>query len=284
MNYQDDLSNFQKKHQYQSINVGNAKFRYLLCGNGRHTLVFLVGGMGISEMYMNYITELENEYQILTFDYPMEYKTLQDVSNGISELLKKLNIKKAVFIGSSLGGYMAQIFARCHKDQTEGICLFSTAGLDETTIKSLKKSHRFIGVMLAIMKIIPYNWLKPSLIKFGMKQSHGASEEEYRYLEDMFRNIVADYTREFDIHMTTLMIDLIRQKPCTPEEFAYLDGKVLLVFPENDVNFTPEMQNTLIAMMPHPMTVGHIDGGHIATVIKIGAYVKAIREFMKAFS
>lgn len=280
MDYQEDLMAFRRGHQYQSINIGNVEFHYLLCGKGSHTIVFLVGGTGISEMYMNYITALEGEYQILTFDYPMAYNTLQEVCDGISLLLKKLNIEKAVFVGASLGGYMAQIFARNHSEQTEGICLFSTAGLDETTIQNLKKSHRYMGVMLVLMKIIPYNCLKPSMIKFSMKQANGTSDEEYRYLEDMFRSIFADYTREFDIHMTTLIIDVSNQKPCTAGEFAYLDNKVLLVFPEKDINFPPEMQKALTEMMTNPMVVNGLEGGHVSTLIKTDTYIKALREFM----
>lgn len=281
MNYREDLTKFCENHQYQKINVENAEFRYLLCGSGSQTLVFLVGGTGVSEMYMNYITALEKDYRILTFDYPMEYTSLKELCEGISLLLTKLSIPKAIFVGSSLGGYVAQIFAAAHHEQTEGMCLFSTAGLDEQTITNLKKSHKYVGVMFALMKIIPYNWLKPFLIKVSMKHVSDASNEEYRYLDDMFRFIFQDYTKEFDMHMTKLMIDISNQHPYTEKDFRYLDGRVLLIFPEKDASFTPEMQNDLKKIMTNPVVIDNVKGGHVATMIKVKQYVDAIRSFVK---
>ena len=81
--------------------------------------------------------------------------------------------------------------------------------------------------------------------------------------------------------MTTLLMDLMNQVPCTPEEYAYLEGRVLLILPKNDNSFTPEMQEDLIATMPDSVIVGGIDSGHISTLLEVDRYVEELRRFVE---
>lgn len=91
-------------------------------------------------------------------------------------------------------------------------------------------------------------------------------------------------TPKLDLHMTTLLMDLMNQTPCTPEEFAYLKGRVLLILPENDGSFTPEMQEDLIKMMPESVVVEGIDSGHISTLLEADRYVEELRRFLEGLS
>lgn len=68
--YEEELAVFLSMHPYRDLCIDGAEYHYLLCGKGETTLVFLVGGMGLSYLYMPYILALESDYQILTFDYP----------------------------------------------------------------------------------------------------------------------------------------------------------------------------------------------------------------------
>ncbi len=92
MTFKDDLTEFQKTHPYKNVDVNGVTFRVLQSGKGKTTLVFLTGGMGVCEMWFNYITALENEFQVLTFDYPLAYKNNQQLCEGINGLLEKMQI------------------------------------------------------------------------------------------------------------------------------------------------------------------------------------------------
>ena len=96
----------------------------------------------------------------------------------------------------------------------------------------------------------------------------------------MFNDIYSGYTSEFDVHMTRLVADVINRQPCTADKFAYLDGKVLLVLPEDDGFFDRDMQNDLMEMMPSPM-IGRVSGGHAATLMRVDDYIKYVDEFME---
>ena len=280
--YEVELADFLRTHPFQDEHIKGADYHYLLCGKGDITLIFLVGGMGLSYLYMPYVLALESEYRILTFDYPYEFENNEALADGISELLRYLHIDAGVLIGSSYGGYVAQIFARKHPEQTGGLCLFSTAGLSEKTVASLKAKYQKIApVLLWMLRHVPYAWLKPAMIRACLRHAENALPEVRAYLLDMFRFIYRDYTRELDLHMTTLLMDLMNQVPCTPEEYAYLEGRVLLILPKNDNSFTPEMQEDLIATMPDSVIVGGIDSGHISTLLEVDRYVEELRRFVE---
>lgn len=162
--YEEELAVFLSMHPYRDLCIDGAEYHYLLCGKGETTLVFLVGGMGLSYLYMPYILALESDYQILTFDYPYAFDDNASLADGISALLRHLNIESGILIGSSYGGYVAQIFARKHPEQTGGLCLFSTASLSERTISTLKEKYQKLApVLLWVLKYVPYAWLKPAM-------------------------------------------------------------------------------------------------------------------------
>ena len=275
-----DIKRFQANHEFKHINAGGVQFRYILCGKGAKTLTILIGGMGLAELNFAFIEKLESSYRVLAFDYPLGKDTNAELIDSIHEHIKELGIDKTIFIGESYGGYVAQMFARKYPDVTEGLCLFSTASLNTETIESLRK--RYSGLAkpgIWILGHVPYNWLKPILIKASMKKVKNVSEDEYNYMNDFFVWAFKDYTGKFDVHMTSLLVDIMNQKPCKKEEFDYLKGKVMLILPDDDESFTTQMQNDLIKLFEEPYVVEHITGGHLAPILQTERYVEEINAF-----
>ena len=66
--YEELITDFLRTHPFRDERIKGADYHYLLCGKGDVTLIFLVGGMGLSYLYMPYVLALESEYRILTFD------------------------------------------------------------------------------------------------------------------------------------------------------------------------------------------------------------------------
>lgn len=150
--------------------------------------------------------------------------------------------------------------------------------MDENTLKSLKKKYFLAPVMLFIMKHGNYKKMKPKLIKAGMSHIRNESKEEIAYAQDMFETIFKDYKQEKDVHISSLLADLMNQKPVTADDFAQLKGKILLILPDQDF-FSGEMQKNLIQLMHNP-EIQYVSGGHLSTVLKVDAYVRTIRDFL----
>ena len=71
-----------------------------------------------------------------------------------------------------------------------------------------------------------------------------------RYVREMFEYMFKDYTKEKDIHITSVMAGLVGIKPCVKADFDFVNGKVLLIFPEKDF-FSPKEQASLKDLFPN---------------------------------
>ncbi len=240
--------------------------------------MLLNGGMNTLEMWMDYVDPLSEDYRVLLFDYPQQLHSNQALVTGMHAFFERLGIREPIFIGASDGGMVAQIYVQKYPGEAGGLILISTGGMDAATLKSLKKKYRLAPLMLWYMKHCNYEKLKPTLIKAGMSHIRGEGEEEIAYAQDMFETIFKDYKQEKDVHISGLMADLMNQKPVTAADFAALEGKILLILPDQDF-FSGKMQQDLIALMHEPK-ISYVSGGHLSTVLKAEDYVRAIRGFL----
>lgn len=279
MLYSEKLKLFTAAHPCETVTVGGAKFRYIMSGKADgKTLVFLNGGMNTLEMWMDYADGLSDDCRVLLFDYPQELRTNQELVTGMHSFFKELGIEDPIFIGASDGGMVAQIYAQKYPGESGGMVLISTGGMDEATLKSLKKKYFFAPLMLWYMKHCNYEKLKPKLIKAGMSHIRNESAWEIAYAKDMFETIFKDYKQEKDVHISGLLADLMNQTPVTEKDFADLEGKILLILPDQDF-FSGKMQADLIKLMHDPQ-IAYVSGGHLSTVLKPDLYIKTIREFL----
>ena len=279
MLYSEKLKLFTAAHTYKNMTVGGANFNYVLSGkeDGK-TLVFLNGGMNTLEMWMDYVDGLADVCRILLFDYPQELRTNQELVTGMHAFFNKLGIKDPIFVGASDGGMVAQIYVQKYHGETGGLVLISTGGMDVNTLKSLKKKYFLAPVMLWYMKHCNYEKLKPRLIKAGMSHIRNESAEEIACAQNMFETIFKDFKQEKDVHISGLLADLMNQKPVTEADFAGLEGKILLILPDQDF-FSGEMQKDLIKLM-HAPQIAYVSGGHLSTVLKADDYIQTIRTFL----
>lgn len=279
MSYSEELDAFAEAYPYKQMTVENVEFRYVFAGsqNGP-TLVFLNGGMNVSEMWMRYVYGLSGDYRVLLFDYPQELKTNQELVSGMKPFFERLGIRKPVLIGASDGGMVAQIYMQKYPDDVSGLVLISTGGMDAQTIKSLKRKYFFAPVMPWYMKHCNYEKLKPRLIRVFTNHAKDESEADKAYAKDMAETIFRDYKQEKDVHISALLADLMRQMPVTANTFSGLKGRILLILPDKDF-FSEELQKNLIALMHEPK-IRYISGGHLSTVLRAEEYIQEIRAFL----
>ena len=281
MLFSEKLKSFEQTYPCQYKTVEGARYRYVLSGvpQGK-TLVLLNGGMNTLEMWMDYVADLSRNYRVLLFDYPQELPPNQALVAGMHAFFRELGIEQPIFIGASDSGMVAQIYVQKYPGKTGGLILISTGGMDENTLKSLKKKYRLAPLMLWYMKHCNYEKLKPKLIRAGMGHIRGESQEEIAYAQDMFETIFRDYKQEKDVHISGLLADLMNQTPVTAADFAALKGRILLILPNQDF-FSGKMQEDLIHLMQQPK-ITYVSGGHLSTVLKVEDYIRVIREFLSA--
>ena len=280
MSYRDEIEPFLEKYPYQVMKVCGANIRYVLAGEvGKPLIIFFNGGMNCSEMWFEYVEKMSDEYRTLIFDYPIEIKSADETAEVIHEFFIKLGISKAFFAGASFGGMMAQIFPRKYPEMVDGLGLFSTAGLDENTLRTEKKKYRFLPLMLWYMKHSNYEKLKPKVIQSCIKNyAKNETPEDKTYLQEMLEYMFKDYPREKDIHITGMVGKVVDLKPCVKSDFDRIQDKVLLIFPEKDF-FSIEEQQSLKGLFPKAR-VEYIKNGHYGTVLEYDKYIGWMKELI----
>lgn len=144
----------------------NTKISYTDSGKGT-AIVLLHGFLENSTMWDYFVVELSKKYRVITIDLlghgqtePLGYvHSMEDNADMVHEVLTELRIRKAVFAGHSMGGYVALAFAELYPDNIKGLALLnstSRADSDERkanrdrAIKAVKKDYTsFVRLSIA---------------------------------------------------------------------------------------------------------------------------------------
>jgi pimeloyl-ACP methyl ester carboxylesterase len=149
--------NFQKEHPYSTISFQNEELKYIVCGEGEETLVFLHGALLKPDMWFYPIIELEKRYRIIAPLFSHQMMGAQEAADFIRAILKKENRSKATFISYSYGGGVAQFLAENYPDLVNKLVLTHTgiAGR-EGSVQELQRFKK-------IMKLMPFYLIKKQI-------------------------------------------------------------------------------------------------------------------------
>jgi len=144
----------------------NTKISYSDTGNG-NAVVLLHGFLENQTMWKDLIPELSKKNRIITIDLLGHGQTeclgyvhsMEDNADIVQAVLSKLRIRKVIFVGHSMGGYVALAFAEMYPEKVRGLVLMnSTSKADSEerkanrnrAIKAVKKDYTtFIRLSIA---------------------------------------------------------------------------------------------------------------------------------------
>jgi len=273
--YFEKIKRLNELYCYKDIKVDGAIFHYIIAGEANlDVIVLLNGGMNSHEMWVDFIEHLSRKYKVVNFDYPREFTTIKDTAEGIIRFLSTLGIKECYLTGASFGGYMAQAIARKRPDMIKGMFLHATGTMDSATIRGFRKKYFLAPILMTYMKHCNYDKrFKPLIIKSMDKYTKDECTEVQNYIHEMAVLIAKDYTREKDIHITSLLVDIMHQKPVTSEDFSSI-RPVVMILPSNDF-FTTKQQENLKSVFPQAKVV-EIEGGHMSTITRADEFAELI--------
>lgn len=135
----------------------NTKISYSDTGKG-NAIVLLHGFLENQTMWQDLIPELSKKYRVITVDLLGHGETeclgyvhsMEDNAEIVQAVLSRLRIRKAIFVGHSMGGYVALAFAEMFPKMVKGLVLLnSTSKADseerkanrDRAIKAVKKEY-----------------------------------------------------------------------------------------------------------------------------------------------
>lgn len=279
MTFGEELKIFEEKHPYQELNIDGVVFRYVLAGAADKPAIILLNGLDMQEMWIRYVEALQDEYQVLMFEYPLTLNTNQKMVKGLHELMAALQLTRPVIMGASDGGALAQLYAQQYPDNVSGLVLITTLTIDSDYVRDIKKIAWMTPLLKLKLKLSNWEKMKQKLIGIVIGYFRDETDEEKTYGKSFFEAIAFNpgYKLKY-IHAVGLVGDLGKYNPIPKEQFAFLKGKVLLLLPNQDI-FSKEDQQRLIDVMTEP-EVRYMQGGHITFVMRPEEYLREIKAFI----
>lgn len=171
------------------INVKDININYIQYGEGKDIVLLHGWGQNI-EMIKPLGDPLSNKYKITIIDFPgfgesEEPKTawtIDDYSEMLGEIIKKLNIKKPILMGHSFGGRVAIRYSANNK--IEKLVLFGSPCIRKQQPLSLKTK------VLKKLKTLP------GLDGIGEKMKKYIGSRDYKAASPMMRQILVNTVNE----------------------------------------------------------------------------------------
>lgn len=275
--FSEDYNVFFNTHKFSKVTVLGHDFQVVDAGSGKQTVVFL-NGMDIYHSWIKYVSALENDYRVIMMNYPVEVSKNDEMADLLHALFGKLGIEKPVLCGISDGGVLAQLYAKKYK--VGGLIMVSTLTVDSQYVKKNKIEKLVFPLYRMYVEKLKFEKLKSMLIASVQRHFRNETEEEKAYGTSFLECVGSDENFRYSfIRALKATMDIFSMKHFEKKDFAYLNGKVLVLIPENDV-FEKEDSKKLVDIFTSP-TVKTTYGGHLGLVMRPEPYIDDMKEFLK---
>jgi pimeloyl-ACP methyl ester carboxylesterase len=226
--------------------------------------------------FFRLIPELSQRYRLIVPDHRNHGKSdrirgafdIEDLATALAGVLDELGYERIDLLGYSMGGMVAQVFARRYPERVDHLILAATAAYPIDRFR--------IGARVAF-------WLGRALARVSTKE---AARFTYRFLT---RNDVIDDSEERWMWAALLNRDptLFYESGNAVWRFdarpwvGEISVPTMVIIPTKDEIVPVRTQRDLVARLNEP-TVVEIEGaGHAAVLAQPEAYVKAIDAFLQ---
>lgn len=275
-NFSDEYRDFLKTHSYKPVTVSGHEFQVIDSGSGSQTIVFL-NGIDTQQEWINYVTALEKNYRVVMMKYPVKVYKNKEMIVLLHGLFDKLNITLPILCGISDGGVLGQLYAKNYK--VGGLIMMTTLTVDSSYVEGMKKEQYILPLMKLYIKTVKFDKLRPALIKAVQKHFRNETDEEKAYAVSFFECIGQDESYRYSYLRAVMATgDIYKLEKFKKSDFAYLDGKVLVLIPENDM-FEKSDSQKLVDIFTNPV-VKETYGGHLGMLMRADLYIKEIEKFL----
>ena len=186
------LAEFRSAHPYRHHNVGELNWKYIKGGTGSRVILLLPGSVRSAEVWAKLISYLEKDYRIISPTYPA-IRSMEEGAEGIHGILKEEKAGNVSIIGSSFGGWLAQVFIRKYPAAAGKLILSNTSGPGSVMSDRLLKYTKFS------LPKYPEKILKLLYRRSYLKILSGAKKEERAFWKAFMTELLYERTTREDI-------------------------------------------------------------------------------------
>jgi pimeloyl-ACP methyl ester carboxylesterase len=219
------LKQFIEKHPVKTSEKKGIKYEYIKTEKGKQTLVFIHGALFSPDMWFYPISKLEKEYSIIAVKLPKLGMGANDSVEYIKTIMDIENVNKAIVIGYSYGGGIAQYFAEKYPNYIDTLVLTHTGVLRRED--SLNKTKK----LLRKLKYLP-SW-SIQVVKYFRTKS-GKESEWYRFRKAYFNWMFSSITLKDFIEHFKLNLIFLKEIEYLPIGKASWKGNTILLATKSD--------------------------------------------------
>lgn len=121
----DELALFQKRFPERLLRVGGAEWRVRQTCVSPLNLLLLPGAQGTGDVFFRTALSLGDRINCITVT-PPAWSEIDRLADALVDVLDTLELARVDLLGSSLSGYLAQVFATRYADRIDSLFLVST--------------------------------------------------------------------------------------------------------------------------------------------------------------
>ncbi len=269
------LQEFRANHPYKELEVGGARWRYIACGQGDKTLLFLPGAFMRADMWFYPITAFEKKYRIITLDnYALQGTfAMDEVCRAHAAILGAKEAEKATVIGVSGGAGVAQFFLQEYPQKVEHVVFShcSVAGVQDTS--RLQKQLKLIKILpfpilMRILRLVRRSgWAFPS------------SSEWLAFRGTYLREMSLDINKEMFLRFMEAGVEAHRSFVFRSEALQHWPGEILVLSSKGDKSSIDHV-GELKARYPRARTHIFEEGGHHTFMLFPKTYTAVLEAFL----
>ena len=131
----------------------NTKISYSDTGKG-NAVVLLHGFLENQTMWQDLVPEWSKKYRVITIDLLGHGESgclgyvhsMEDNAEAVRSVLSELRIRKAIFVGHSMGGYVALAFAELYPENVRGLVLLNSTSKADSEERKTNRSRAIKAV------------------------------------------------------------------------------------------------------------------------------------------
>jgi len=269
---------FRAIHPLTQLEIAGIPWEYITCGQGKHTLLLLNGGLRIAESAFKYIHLFEQTYRLIVPTYP-PLSDIDELTDGIATILDHESVNQPFILGQSYGGMVAQALVQRHPARVRKMVLSSTGPLLATTAQK-----RILAFSLVVIPRLPQGWVMRIWRKsLSSVLSPPPAEQRFwnAYLQELstYHLTKADVLSHFRSGEDTLKKYAFDQPGIIP-----WSGNVLIIAGEGDPVSTREDREKMASFYPNSYIHVIQGAGHSVAFQEPRLYLQAVNGFFQGKS
>jgi 2-hydroxy-6-oxonona-2,4-dienedioate hydrolase len=281
MTFWSELQGVELSQRY--VDCAGVRTRIVEAGEGERAIVMLHGVQGHLETWLRNIASLAARHRVVAFDLlghgytakPARPYEIRDYLEHALGLLDALGIKRATWIGSSLGGWISARAAAQFPERVEKLVLVSTAGL--TADPAVMAKLKTLGERAASM---PGPEGVRERLKFVIHDPANVTDE----LVDSRWRIYAQPEYRAALPNINALQDMARRERnlLTREELGRIKAPTLVVWTDHDPTASLAKGREYQASIPGAKFVIIPQCSHIPSYERPEEFNRIVREFLES--